>query len=149
MQTEKPQVLDGQVPVLLLWLARTRSLCSFSKLPAFSCLQFLWSCWEGDERERKLGVCKLVFGTQMKSVANIMRISMESTKQMCFCQGQDRAKCCVCCVGGRCICCQCCSCLYLFAWTPANQSSTWREGRWIMGNCIARTCPWEVWEEVT
>lgn len=45
------------------------------------------------ERERKLGVCKLVFGTQLKSVANIMRVSMESTKQMWFCQGQDRAKC--------------------------------------------------------
>lgn len=38
-------------------------------------------------------MCKLVFGTQLKSVANIMRVSMESTKQMWFCQGQDRAKC--------------------------------------------------------
>lgn len=31
-------------------------------------------------RERKLGVCKLGFGMQVKSTANIIRISMEPTK---------------------------------------------------------------------
>lgn len=99
--------------------------------------------------ERKLGVCKLSFRMQVKSTANITRFSMESTKWMFFYQSQNRTKCCVCCVGGRCVCCEHCSCLYIFAWTPANQTSTQKEGRWIMGNCIIRTCPWQVWKEMT
>ena len=100
-------------------------------------------------RERKVGVRKLISGVRVKSTANITRISMESTKSMFFYRSQNRTKWCVCLVGGRGVCCECCSCLYLFTWTFANQTSTQKAGRGIVGNLITRTCPWQVWKEMT
>lgn len=75
--------------------------------------EILWSCWEEDEKERKLRVCKLVWGMQMKSTANRTRISVEFTKWMFLHQNLNWAKYFVCCVEGRCICCVHHFCLYL------------------------------------
>lgn len=99
-----------------------------------SCQSFLvWNSWEVvgremRERERgSWGCANSFFGKQMKSTANRARISIDSSKWMLFYQRQCRAKC----HGGdRCICCECCPCLYLFTWTPANQTSIQKEGRW-------------------
>lgn len=148
MQTEKPQVLDRQVPALSLWLARTGSSCSFNKLPAFS-LKFMWSCWEADERKKEREEAEGVQTCLGHADEVNCKYNNDFTKWMFLHQKINWPKCCVCCVESRSICCVHCFCLYLFAWTPASQTSTQKERRWVMRNCIARTYPWQTWKEVT